>query len=106
MSMYSQLIRSALDTRDVEFDAPIEQLHKDLLSLHASLQRTGSEYPKHSREAAAEIAQQLAYDVAMVDLARKLGVACDLSGFDRPEEERLRLRRELSRLGIKVGRDI
>jgi hypothetical protein len=49
------------------------------------------------------IGDQLAYDVALVGLARALGVACDENAFDPPQPERRRLEAALAARGVSLG---
>ena len=59
--------------------------------------------PAATREgwAPGALADQLAYDVALVRLSRQLGVASDVRAFGRPPAERLRLEAELSARGFE-----
>jgi len=48
------------------------------------------------------VAGQLAYDLALVELARRLGIDFDVRRFDRPQEERARLEGALGARGIHL----
>ena len=100
MSIYTQLLDSALDevTTDNELtpsDALAELVRcRNLLG--AGFARTGSNW------APAAVADELAYDIALIGLARSLGVECDVNRFDRPGHERARLESELAARGIHL----
>ncbi|HXQ61680.1 MAG TPA: hypothetical protein VN796_05055 [Acidimicrobiales bacterium] len=48
------------------------------------------------------VADELAYDVALIDLARQLGIPCDASAFDPPQGERRRVEKVLATRGIHL----
>jgi hypothetical protein len=52
--------------------------------------------------AAIALANQVAYDVALIELARSAGIACDPDTFDQPELRRSELARELAARGVHV----
>ncbi len=52
--------------------------------------------------AAGAVANQVAYDVALIELARCLGIACDPATFDRPVLRRNELDRQLAARGVRV----
>jgi hypothetical protein len=54
--------------------------------------------------AASALANQVAYDVALIELARSVGIACGPDTFDQPELRRSELRRELAIRGVDVDR--
>jgi hypothetical protein len=49
------------------------------------------------------VADQLGYDMALVQLCRRLGIGVDLGSFDRPIAERRRLEEALQVRGVPVG---
>jgi hypothetical protein len=61
----------------------------------ASSQRTGD-------WGAAALANQVAFDLALIDLAESVGLEVDSSSFDRPQRRRLELERELKSRGIRL----
>lgn len=102
MTMYSQLLESALGQ-----DPPSESQSTPgnaLLKLIQCRSRLGSDASSHTGPAwvPAALADQLAYDVALVDLARQVGLECDLSRFNQPSEERHRLEGALRSRGIDL----
>ena len=48
----------------------------------------------------AALANQVAFDLALIDLADSVGVECDPSSFDQPQRGRIALERELISRGI------
>jgi hypothetical protein len=48
------------------------------------------------------LALEIGYDVALIDLAEKLGVQTDPSRFEQPERERERLEEQFALLGIDL----
>ena len=51
---------------------------------------------------ATALANQVAYDLALIDLVRSLGLDCDPSSFDQPQRRRIELERELISRGIPL----
>ena len=45
---------------------------------------------------------QVAYDLALIDLAGSVGIDCDTASFDQPQRRRVELERELISRGIAV----
>ncbi len=48
------------------------------------------------------LAHQVAYDLALIDLARGVGLDCDPSSFDPPQRRRSEIERELTSRGIHL----
>jgi hypothetical protein len=48
------------------------------------------------------LAKQVAYDLALMDLARCVGLGCDPSSFDQPQNRRIELEHELVSYGIRL----
>jgi len=100
MSIYSQLLSAALDQAKGSDGEPTtgEALAK-VLACRSRLEadpppRRGSDW------AAAALADQLAYDIALIGLAGCLEIEFDLDGFDQRQLERNRLERELEARGL------
>jgi hypothetical protein len=53
--------------------------------------------------AASALANQVAYDVALIELARSVGIACDPATFDPPELRRNEVDRELAARGVHLS---
>jgi hypothetical protein len=49
------------------------------------------------------LAREVAYDVALLELAEVMGIETDLSRFEQPRLERARLERELRERGITTS---
>ena len=69
----------------------------------------GAGWPRRTRNrlagwAASAVANQVAYDVALIELARCLGIACDPATFDRPALRRNELDRQLADRGVRLDR--
>lgn len=47
-------------------------------------------------------ADQLAYDLALMELSRLLGIECEVLRFNQPQRERDRLENELASRGIHL----
>ena len=56
-----------------------------------------------SQRVTAVVADELAYDIALIDLAKHLGVGWDVRDFDNPSRGRSRLEHELTSMGIRLG---
>ncbi len=104
MSIYSQLLSAALEQVDGSDGEPTtgEGLAK-LLTYRSRLEsdvrmREGSDWT------AAALADQLAYDIALIGLARSLEIEFDLDRFDQRQIERNRLERALEARGLGRGR--
>jgi hypothetical protein len=48
------------------------------------------------------LANQVAYDLALIDLARCAGLDCDPSSFDQPQHRRIEVERKLLSCGIRL----
>ena len=101
MSMYAELLVAALrDDRWSEGEPTTGVLLAKLLRYRSRLAEgtpASGDYPTP-----AAVADQLAYDATLIDLARRLGVECDVHGFAQPQHERARLERELSSRGVDL----
>lgn len=103
MSMYTELLGAAFGhTGSGEETTAGEALAELLrvsgrLGVASELSRTGTGW------APAAVADQLAYDVALLRLSRALGIACEPAAFDPPEPERARLEEALASRGVPLG---
>ncbi len=101
-SMYTKLIGAALEHPEVgEVPSNTGDALAELLRCRRRMTATlpgGSQ----SGWAAAAVADQVAYDVALIRMARQLGIACDLTEFDPPQHERVRLEQQLELRGIRL----
>jgi hypothetical protein len=104
MSIYTQLLTAAIEQADAFDDkATTGEALARMLECRARLGINvagGSE----SGWAATAIADQLAYDVALINLARCSGIEASPSGFDPPQKERAQLERTLENRGTHLDR--
>jgi glycerophosphoryl diester phosphodiesterase len=100
MSMYTHILEAALGERPLPAVAPTTAgALAALLRCHARLGSTGS-LERTMDWSSLALANQVAYDIALIDLARCLGIDCDPATFDQPERERNELKRALESHGI------
>lgn len=102
MSMYTELLGAAIGKhlRSGHELTPGEAL-AELLRCRSQLWRSGSSRTVSGSTLDA-VAEQLAYDIAIIELTRRLGVDCTLEGFDPSRHERARLERVLVSHGIPL----
>ncbi len=101
MSVYSQLLRSALDQSHAGQGSTTGDVLAQLLERRSQLGSSLSLYTG-SDWAPGAIADQLAYDVALIELSRRLGIEVDLAQFGQPQRERARLEQVLKSRGIHL----
>lgn len=99
MSVYSQLLGNALDQTHASQGSTTGDVLAQLLERHNRLGTNLSPYTG-SDWAPDAIADQLAYDVALIELSRRLGIEVDLTKFGQPQHERARLEQVLVSRGI------
>jgi hypothetical protein len=96
--MYSQLLRTAIEDRDGSTsEATPGEFLAELLQRRGNMAALPN--PGPGRVPAA-VADQLHYDIALVELCRRLGIECDVRTFDQPDSERRRLERALEAKGV------
>jgi hypothetical protein len=102
MTVYSQLLESALG--QAPSSGGESTPGNALVKLIECRQRRDSVASSRSGPGwvPAALANQLAYDAALVDLARHVGLVCDLSRFNQPSGERSRLEGALRSRGIHL----
>jgi hypothetical protein len=101
VSMYSRLLVSALDLDEPSdgestTDAALIQLRRCRDHLDGRPRTQGGE------ESYGVLIQHLAYDVALIRLARLSGVECDAEEFDLPEKARTRFEAVLAGRGFPL----
>lgn len=100
--MYTELLRRGLDVSQEGDEVPTAgQLLTRLLRCRSELLERTSSIPEMGRGADA-VATQVAYDVALVEFARQLGINSGPEAFDPPQPERARLERALSSGGVNL----
>jgi hypothetical protein len=102
MSMYTELLGAALDNlHPFEVDTPTSDLVAELWRRRRQFGAIDARH-RGTGWAPVGVADQLRYDIALIGLARHLGVRCDPGDFDQPEPERFRLERDLIGRGIPL----
>jgi hypothetical protein len=102
MSMYTQLLHAAVGARAAV------RVHPTKGSAVNALDRCRRELAKDAPAGAAVdavpvvLAREVAYDVALLDLATVIGIATDLERFAQPRLERARLERALRDRGMML----
>jgi hypothetical protein len=102
MSMYADILQGAFQRRPATGGPP--SVHDATWELLRCRRRLASTHPGNRLTgwAARAVAHQVAYDVALIELARCLGIACDPATFDRPVLRRKELDRQLAARGVAV----
>jgi len=102
MSIYFQLLDAALGQPTSSTVAPSRpEALAELLRSRRGLYATGAS-TSGSHWAPDAVANELSYDVALIQLARLLGIECDLKDFDSPGHGRALIESYLVTLGIQV----
>jgi hypothetical protein len=102
MSMYTDILHKAFETRPGTAGLPmVSEAVMELLDCRSRLAVTRST-ERRTNWAASALADQVAYDVALIELARSVGLPCDPATFDQPELRRNELDRELAARGVHV----
>ncbi len=102
MSIYSELLSVALDEPVPSNDEA--STAEALAKVAASRSRLNVEETPSTQSdwTAGAIADQLAYDIALIELARLLGIEVDLGGFGRSLTERARIEQLLMARGLPI----
>ena len=103
MSMYTQLLEAAFGQHRPTVEGAgepeaLDEVHRCRRELDEGLPADGD-----TDTVPVVLALQIAYDVALLDLARVLGVDTDPSRFEQPQQERERLERAFGALGVRLG---
>jgi len=100
MSMYTHLLDAAFQDRKVSVVEPTTS--EALVTLLHCRDRLDS---CDTRDwASTALADQIAYDIALIELSRSIGIDCTTRTFDQPERRRVELQRELECRGVRLGR--
>ena len=105
MSMYTQLLEAACREHQVPPDSdmsgtPNGALDEVLRRRHQLDE--GLQANESAETVPAQLALQIGYDVALMMLARCIGIETEPSRFEQPEQERDRIEHELRDKGIVV----
>jgi hypothetical protein len=102
MSMYTQLLDAAIGQHQHPVEGPSESSALDeVLRCRHDLEH-GAPEAGDPDTVPVVLAQQIAYDVALLELALIVGIDSDPSRFDQPQLERERLERAFGALGINL----
>ena len=101
MSMYAQLLEAAVDQRSHHEAGGTERGALDEVVRRRRELEEGVP-PGAPDTVPVVLAQQIAYDVALLELARAVGVETDPNRFAQPAAERERLECALCDLGISL----
>jgi hypothetical protein len=106
VALYPDLLRISLIGSPVSGSAPTkDEALAYLLRCKGHRRERGAVAPE-SGSSAAQLAAELSYDVALINLARACSVNCDVERFDQPHRERSRIEHELTAQGVcLVDRD-
>jgi hypothetical protein len=100
--MYTQLLEAALGARAISGRTrPIDASLAEVFRCRRELEEVGPSDSVADRVSAA-LADQVAYDIALIELAGALGIECDPRGFDQPQQERHKLEHVLEVRGIRL----
>jgi hypothetical protein len=101
--MYAQLLEAVL-TDEGDPSAPVPARSSGPLAELARLRHVMDKNADRNdpRWGLQSVADQLAYDAALVRVARKRGVAVDLGAFDVPEQGRAQLEQALVDKGVRL----
>jgi hypothetical protein len=102
MSMYTQLLEAGLRDHEISDHQPTRS--ESLAELQRCRGRLRSDVvPSLPVDVLGTLTDELAYDIALVVLARGLGIDCDLFGFEQPQHERSILEKKLTTSGVVLG---
>ena len=102
MSMYTQLLDAAFGQHQPAFEGTGEpQALDEVLRCRRELEE-GIPPDGDADTVPVVLALQIAYDVALLELARVVGVDTDPSRFEQPQLERERLERAFGALGMQL----
>ena len=101
MSMYSEILveASKRDRRDGRQTARPGELLARLIECR---QRLGPRVAASGHGSVLDLAANVDYDLALVELCRERGIPAEPAAFEHPLAERHRLERELAAMGVEV----
>jgi len=96
--MYTQILETAIGERQSQTASSEAQVLSELsrcrVRMNSNLFNRGADW------ASTALANQIAFDVALIEFARTLGIACNPEAFEQPEARRAELGRELASRGF------
>ena len=103
MSMYQRFLGLALDeTSNVDDGRSAGEAVAQVLLCRRQLHGRDDGTDESSGIASA-LGEELDYDIALLRLARLLGIQVDVQAFDRPQAERTRLEQAIEIHGIRLS---
>ncbi len=100
--MYTQLLGAAL--KEVSFPDGVTTTAEAVAELNRRRDRLEDYGSREGTDwAGAAVADELAYDIALIELARRFGGEYDVSDFENPGKGRTRLVRYLQSQGVVLG---
>lgn len=100
MSMYTDILQTAIRQRQRPAKPPtVSDAMTELLDCQSHLCLANA-LERSMDWTATALANQVAYDVALIELARSVGLTCEPRAFERPELCRTELIRELLARGL------
>jgi hypothetical protein len=102
MSMYTQILDVALGERPPrETEMATDEALSVLLDCRQHLDPIASSQ-RGSDWSSAALANQVAHDIALIDLARCVGIDCDSTSFDQPKRRRIQIEQQLFSRGVRL----
>ncbi len=103
--MYSQLLEAVLaNEADPEVRPRSQGPLADVLRLRHAMDRRASQADGDPGWAMQAVADQLAYDAALIRLARRRGIPTDPTRFEIPEQGRAEIEEALVAVGVNLPR--
>jgi hypothetical protein len=100
MSMYAELLHAAVGQRALVELLPTRHSALNALRRSRGQLDEGTPPPTDPDAVPVVLAREIAYDVALLDLADVMGIDTDVHRFERPRQERARLEAALMDSGI------
>jgi hypothetical protein len=100
--MYVNLLVSALEQQEPDVDEVTKGASLARLLCCRRRLRSATFGPRTTQSPSTAIGDQLAYDVALIRLARQWGVVCQASEFDQPQWRRNQLEETLASKGVHL----
>jgi hypothetical protein len=100
-SMYQRFLGLALDEAPDDDGLTRSEALVQVMLCRSQL-RQRSDSPDESRGTASALGEELGYDIALLRLARLLGIEVDVQAFSQPSLERSRLEQAIETQGIRL----
>jgi hypothetical protein len=102
MSMYTHLLDAAFEQRGPVLFRPTERSALTAVRRRRRELARGAPPAQDPDAVPVVLAREISYDVALLELAKVLGIETDPSRFEQPQHERARLEQLFSDLGIML----